>query len=79
MDVVNISEVKTPLTRIVKGVWASEEVVITRAGEPLIRLTAYQADLAPRLSGQLPGTLWMAEDFDAPGTELEYRFYEGGL
>lgn len=77
MYVVNVSEAKAKLTQIMKRVLAGEEVVIARAGEPLIRLTAYQTDLTPRPSGQLRGTLWVAEDFDAPDPELERHFYEG--
>lgn len=79
MHVVNVSQAKAKLTQLMKRVLAGEEVVIARAGEPLIRLTAYQTDLTPRPSGQLRGKLWTADDFDAPDPELERLFYEGPL
>lgn len=79
MHIVNISEAKARLTQLVKRVLAGEDVVIARAGEPLVRLTAYQPDLTPREGGQLRGKIWIADDFDAPDPELERLFYEGPL
>lgn len=79
MHVVNVSQAKAQLTQLMKRVLAGEEVVIARAGEPLIRLTIYQPDLAPREGGQWRGKVWIADDFDAPDPELERLFYEGPL
>lgn len=79
MHVVNVSQAKAKLTQLMKRVLAGEEVVIARAGEPLIRLTIYQPDLAPREGGQWRGKVWIADDFDAPDPELERLFYEGPL
>ena len=79
MHVVNVSQAKAQLAQLMKRVLAGEEVVIARAGEPLIRLTIYQPDLAPREGGQWRGKVWIADDFDAPDPELERLFYEGPL
>ncbi|MBA4063055.1 MAG: type II toxin-antitoxin system prevent-host-death family antitoxin [Isosphaera sp.] len=79
MHVVNVSQAKAQLTQLMKRVLAGEEVVIARAGEPLIRLTIYQPDLAPREGGQWRGKVRIAADFDAPDPELERLFYEGPL
>jgi prevent-host-death family protein len=75
MRVVNISAAKATLAELIRQVMAGEEVVIARAGEPLVRLTTYQRNLTPRLAGQMIGRIWMAEDFDAPDPELETLFH----
>lgn len=79
MHVVNISEAKTHLAQIVKRVLAGEDIVIARQGEPLVRLSVYQADLTPREGGQMRGQIWIADDFDAPDPELEALFYDGPI
>lgn len=79
MHVINISEAKTHLAQIVKRVLAGEDIVIARQGEPLVRLSVYQADLTPREGGQWRGQVWMSEDFDTPDPELEALFYDAPI
>ena len=44
----NIHEAKTTLSKLIERALAGEEVVIAKAGKPLVRLTALsQADAAP--------------------------------
>ncbi len=72
MQVVNIHEAKTHLSRLLEVVERGEDVVIARAGRPVATLTAYQPDRR-RLAapGSLKGGDWrMADDFDAPIDEL---------
>ena len=72
MQVVNIHEAKTHLSRLLEMVEGGEDVVIARAGRPVATLTAYQPERR-RLAapGSLKGSDWrMAEDFDAPIDEL---------
>ena len=72
MQVVNIHEAKTHLSRLLEMVGRGEDVVIARAGRPVATLTAYQPERR-RLAapGSLKGGDWrMADDFDAPIDEL---------
>ena len=72
MQVVNIHEAKTHLSRLLEVVERGEDVVIARAGRPVATLTDYQPDRR-RLAapGSLKGGDWrMADDFDAPIDEL---------
>ena len=72
MQVVNIHEAKTHLSRLLEVVERGEDVVIARAGRPVATLTAYQPERR-RLAapGSLKGGDWrMADDFDAPIDEL---------
>jgi prevent-host-death family protein len=68
MQIVNIHEAKTHLSRLLEVVERGEEVVIARAGQPVATLTAYRPvrqRVAP--PGSLTGRDWrMADDFDAP-------------
>jgi len=57
-------EAKTNLSRLVERVAEGEEIVIARNGEPVARLTAYQAPV--RRPGRLKGKMELAADFDAP-------------
>ena len=72
MQIVNIHEAKTHLSRLLEVVERGEEVVIARAGQPVAMLTAYRPArrlIAP--PGSMKGRDWqMADDFDAPVDEL---------
>lgn len=72
MQVVNIHEAKTHLSRLLEIVERGGEVVIARAGQPVATLVAYRP---PRRKIAAPGSMkgrdWkMADDFDAPIDEL---------
>jgi prevent-host-death family protein len=72
MQVVNIHEAKTQLSKLLEQVQSGEDVVIAKAGMPIVRLIPFAAakcEIAP------PGSLteqgfWIADDFDAPVDEL---------
>jgi prevent-host-death family protein len=67
MHVVNIHEAKTQLSRLLEEVQSGEDVVIARAGTPIVRLVAYQAARARIAApGAMEGEGWIADDFDAP-------------
>jgi prevent-host-death family protein len=73
---VNIHEAKTHLSRLVQRVVAGEDVVIAKAGEPLVRLVPYQAAAKPRVPGAWKGQGWIADDFDDPlPDEMLAAFY----
>ncbi|HWB14123.1 MAG TPA: type II toxin-antitoxin system prevent-host-death family antitoxin [Pirellulales bacterium] len=77
MPITNIHEAEAQLSRLVDRALAGEEVVIARAGHPLVRLTPLEHDMRPRQGGQLRGQLWVAEDFDAADPDIEALFYDG--
>jgi prevent-host-death family protein len=67
MQVVNIHDAKTRLSRLLEQVQAGEDVVIARAGTPIVRLIPYappKRRIAP--PGAMAGEIWIADDFDAP-------------
>lgn len=63
---VSIQEAKAHLGELLERVKAGEEIVITRAGKPVARLTRYgPKPRQPRL-GAARGKLWISPNFDAP-------------
>lgn len=65
--IVNISEAKAQLSRLVAEVQAGKRIVIGNAGRPVAVLSAYAADPGPRvLGGWRDADVWIADDFDAP-------------
>jgi prevent-host-death family protein len=65
-EIINIQEAKTHLSRIVEGVIAGDEIVVAKAGKPMVRLTPYSKPLSPRVGGQFAGRVTEADDCWAP-------------
>ena len=66
MHVVNIGEAKTHLSRLIERAVAGEEIVIARAGTPIVRQgSLYQEEKPPkRTPGIWKGKVKMSRDFD---------------
>jgi prevent-host-death family protein len=75
MHLANIHHAKTQLSNLINRALAGEEVVIARAGEPLVRLVPVHQDTSPRQGGQLKGQIQMSEEFDSCGPEIERLFH----
>ena len=73
---VNLPDAKTHLSRYVDQALAGEEVVIARAGKPLVRLTPVVSQARPRLGGFLRGQGNISADLTADfKEEIEEMFY----
>lgn len=66
MTTLNIHEAKTHLSRLVEEAVAGEEIVIAKAGKPLVRLVPLGREAPKRRIGALRGQIQIADDFDAP-------------
>lgn len=77
MKTVNMHEAKTHLSRLVEEAAAGEEIVIARAGKPLVRLVAITSMTGPRQLGKLAGKVVEHDDAFAPDPEIESAFYGG--
>jgi prevent-host-death family protein len=62
---VNLHDAKTHLSRYVDQALAGEEVVIARAGKPLVRLMPVETKPAPRVGGFLRGQAVLTADLKA--------------
>ena len=78
MESVNIYEAKTQLSKLVDIAAGGTDVVISRNGKPIARLTSLKAK-EKRLAGlgALEGKGWIADDFDDPLPEEVLAGFEG--
>ncbi len=77
MEIVNIHEAKTHLSRLVEQAAKGEPFIIAKAGKPLVKVTALDAPLpeARRRLGFMSGHIAVPADFDRMGqTEIERLF-----
>lgn len=74
---VNITEAKAQLSRLVEEARSGKPVVIGKSGTPVAVLSAYDADAQPRVLGGWEGRVWIAEDFDAPLPDELLGFFSG--
>ena len=77
MKTVNMHQAKTHLSRLVEEAAAGEEIVIARAGKPLVRLVAVAGTAKPRRLGALAGKVVEHDDAFAPDPEIDATFYGG--
>jgi prevent-host-death family protein len=75
LQLVNVHEAKTQLSKLLDRVAAGEEVVIARHGKPVAKLSPMAEELPPRKPGILKGKIWIADNFDEFDEELEEMFY----
>jgi prevent-host-death family protein len=74
LEVVNIHQAKTHLSRLVERVEAGEEVIIGRAGKPIARLVPYVAERQPRVFGALQGQIRILPGFGEMDAEIGLDF-----
>jgi prevent-host-death family protein len=77
VNIVNIHEAKTHLSRIVDEVAAGTEIIIAKAGKPMARLTPLTAAPRTKKLGLLKGKIKGPDDFNAPLSEDEIADFEG--
>jgi prevent-host-death family protein len=75
---VNVREAKTQLSKLVDSAAKGEAYLITKAGRPLVKVTALDAPAAPQRPGFLAGEIAMPDDVDRMGeAEIEALFGSG--
>jgi prevent-host-death family protein len=74
---VNIQAAKTHLSRLVEEAVRGEEIVLAKAGRPLVVLTPVRNVQGPRQGGRLGKKLGtIPADFDAASAEVEALFHQ---
>jgi prevent-host-death family protein len=66
MEPVNIYKAKTRLSQLVDIAASGEDVVISRNGKPLVRITQLETHKLRIKFGVLKGRVRVAKDFDSP-------------
>lgn len=75
MKTVNLHAAKTHLSRLVDEAAAGQEVVIAKAGKPMVRLVPVVATRRRTGYGDLKGRIRIADDFDAPLSDEILRLF----
>lgn len=75
MQVVNIHEAKTNLSKLIELTQKGEEVIIGKAGKPVVKLVAYKEKLKPRKAGLLKGKIFVSENFNEEDPQINKLFY----
>lgn len=66
METINIYDAKTRLSQLVDKAAAGEDVIVSRNGKPLVRLTRLAEPRRGITFGVLKGKVKIGPDFDAP-------------
>jgi prevent-host-death family protein len=74
--IVNMHEAKSTLSRLVEEAEAGEEIVLARAGKPVVTLVPVRPAHRRRL-GRWKGKVVMSEDFDAPLSDRDLAAWTG--
>ena len=77
MRTVNIHEAKTHLSKLVEEASEGKEVIIAKAGKPMVRLVPVHSGRKGRKLGPLSGRFSIPEDFDASLPEELIALFEG--
>lgn len=78
MATVNIYDAKTRFSQLVDQAAAGVDVVVSRNGKPLVRITQLEGPKRRVKFGVLKGKLNIAADFDAPLPADVLAAFEGG-
>lgn len=74
MKVIDIQQAKIHFSQLVDEAVAGGDVVLSRAGQPLVKLVPVAEALPPRRLGTAAGRVVIHEDFDGPLEEFDgYR------
>ena len=71
---IDIQEVQKRWRELLSLVISGQEITVTQAQKPIMRLVPVQTDVKPRVVGLHAGMGWMSDDFDAP---LPDEFWAG--
>ena len=77
MEAVNIYDAKTRLSQLVDKAAAGEDVLVSRNGKPLVRITQLEGPRRRIKFGVLKGKVSVSPDFDAPLPNEALAGFEG--
>jgi prevent-host-death family protein len=73
--IVNMHEAKSNLSKLVDEARAGEEIILAKAGKPVVRLVPV---MGKRKLGQWKGLVRMSDDFNSPLPPVEQAAWENG-
>ncbi len=76
MEVVNIHKAKTNLSRLIERALTGEEVIIAKAGKPIVRIVPIEP--SKPILGAARGLITLKPGWDDPLTDAEIESLFGG-
>lgn len=76
MHTVNMHEAKTRLSSLVEEAVSGEDVIIAKAGTPMVKLVPVKRNTSPRVPGRWKGQISIAKDFEQTPEEVISAFEE---
>lgn len=70
-SVLTLSDAKARFSEIVEQVVNGDEIIVTRMGRPVVRISRFVRSAEPRKLGDLAGQIRMSEDFDEWPPDLQ--------
>ncbi|EKE15443.1 MAG: prevent-host-death family protein [uncultured bacterium] len=70
----NIHDAKSNLSNLIANALAGHDVIIAKAGKPIIKLVKFNPEKKQRIPGLFKGKMWMADDFNNESEEIEKMF-----
>lgn len=80
MDIINIHEAKTQLSKLVEQAAKGESFIIAKAGKPMVKVVALDTPVGKQIRrlGFMAGQIKVPDDFDRMfEKEIEELFYGG--
>lgn len=79
MQVVNIHEAKTHLSRLIEQASHGESFIIAKAGKPMVRVVPIEAEPVhkPQRLGFMKGRMRVPDDFDTMYSDEIARMFNG--
>lgn len=62
----SLSEAKTSFSELIDRAASGEEIILSKAGKPVVKIVPFQLPPKPRQPGGWEGQVRILEDFDAP-------------
>lgn len=72
---INIHQAKTNLSKLIERTLNGEDIIIAKAGKPVVKLVTYKEKLKPRKLGLLKGKIFVPDDFNDEDEEINKLFY----
>ena len=73
----NIHEAKTHFSKLIQAVLDGEEIIIAKAGQPLVKMAPFVAPKKKLVAGTMKGKIWMSDHFDDPLPDDLLDLFEG--
>lgn len=75
MQIMNIHQAKTNLSQLIEKALQGEDIIIAKAGKPIVKLVAYKEKLKPRKPGLLKGKISIPDNFTDEDPDINKLFY----